>query len=196
MFIQYSTDHAVTWHTIARQTKQSLDNMGSSTTAYTPTQMSDWAPMAVAIPAAAQTSYTVFRFRYKPNVGSVFGAGTSGLIMVPGTLSTGNNFYMDKINFNSIPASVNEVAMGKIDVALAPNPTNGNAYVVVKDADNTSVQIRVSDVTGKSVFTTTQTINGNEAQITIPHSYISVAGMYMVQVITGNQERTLKLVVY
>jgi len=45
------------------------------------------------------------------------------------------------------------------------------------------------------VYTTSRQVTGNEAKIQIPHSFIAVPGMYIVQTITGNQAHTQKLVV-
>jgi hypothetical protein len=86
--------------------------------------------------------------------------------------------------------------MGNAKVAVVPNPTNGDAYVIVKDANNEQAQIVVSDVTGKAVYSTKQQVIGAQTRILIPQSAISVKGLYLVQVITGNQTSTQKLVVY
>ena len=103
---------------------------------------------------------------------------------------------MDRIYFSEFPAIVNEVKLGNMDVKVVPNPTNGDAFVVIKDADNTLAKIIVTDITGKQVYATSQQIFGNQVTVEIPHKAISVAGIYMVQTITGNQAHTQKLVVY
>jgi hypothetical protein len=181
--IDYCVDKK-TWVNLVKLTKKDLINKGALSTPYTPSSMNDWAPKAVALPAAARTNYTTFRFRYFPGIGA------------DSTYSSGNNFYMDRLSFASWPASVANVEMGNIDVAVVPNPTQGDAWVVVKDAANATVKIVVSDITGKEVFTTSQQLNGNDAHILVPHSAISVPGMYMVEAITGSQVQTRKLVVY
>jgi hypothetical protein len=194
LLIEYSTNKGVSWTTLASQAKENLDNRGAVSTPYMPTQQSDWAPMSIAIPTAARTDYTLFRFRYKPSVGLGF---DGGIDVGDGSYSSGNNFFMDRINFNSIPASVNTVNMGSVDVSIAPNPTGGDAYVIVKDVNsNGTAQVVVSDVTGKIVYTTTQQLTGNETYIDVPHSYIAIPGLYLVQATTGDQTKTLKLVVY
>ena len=189
MEIDYATKGAggvmSAWTNLRIISKGDLDNKGLESASYTPSSAADWAPMATILPSGAKTSYTVFRFRYLPG-NSVNSYGVYG---------GGNNFYMDRISFAQWPAYVNNVKMGNVDVALVPNPTNGDAYVVVKDADNTVAQIVVTDVTGKVVYKTSEQVTGNEARVLIPHSAISVQGMYIVQTITGNQTRTQKLVV-
>ena len=185
MIISYSIDGAKTWTTLTTLGKGDLLNKGASSTAYVPTTTSDWVGRTVAIPTAARKPYVVFRFRYLP------GVDHNGYLV-----STGNNFYMDRLNFSPFPAGVNDVKMGNLDVAVVPNPTNSNAYVVVKDADNTIAHVIVSDIAGKVIYTTQQQISGNEAHIEIPQSALQTAGIYMVQTTTGNQTKTQKLVVY
>jgi hypothetical protein len=195
MEIYYSTDHAKTWKRLDSLVKTRLINKGTLYTAYTPSAMSDWAPMSIPVPTAARTAYTVFRFRYHPSVAQT-SAGTSAGTLAVSNFSTGNNFYMDRINFSQWPAVVNEVKLTSMDVKIVPNPTAGNAYVVIKDADKATVHVVVSDITGKQVFATSQQIMGSQASIEIPQDVISVKGIYMVQTITGNQAHTQKLVVY
>lgn len=184
--IAYSTDHAKSWVTLSTLSKGDLINKGAVAGAYVPVSSADWKARTIALPAAARQPYVVFRFRYIPGVAS------DGSLV-----SSGNNFYMDRLNFSQFPAGIDDVATGNgIGVYVVPNPTSSNAYVVIKDADNTTANMIVSDITGKVVFTTRQQINGNEARVEIPQSALTAKGIYMVQVITGNQSKTQKLVVY
>ena len=184
MVISYSIDQAKTWVNITTLKKGSLDNKGALAVAYAPLYQGDWAAKTIPLPAAALKPYVVFRFRYMPNVGS------------DGIYSSGNNFYMDRVNFSSLPAEVSTVKSGNIDIVVAPNPTSNNAYVIVKDASNETAHILVTDVAGRTVYTASQDVNGSEARIEIPSSAISVKGIYMVQTRTANQTSTQKLVVY
>jgi hypothetical protein len=189
MEIDYATKSGSgmsSWTLLKIISKGSLDNKGEVSTAYSPSSSADWAPMAISLPAAAKTSYTVFRFRYMPG-NSI---ATNGVVY-----GGGNNFYMDRIGFAQWPAYVNNLQMGNVDVALVPNPTSGDAFVVVKDADNTEAQVIVTDVTGKVVFKTSAQVSSNQARIPIPQSAISIPGLYIVQTVTGNQTHTQKLVV-
>lgn len=190
LIIEYSTQ-SKGWTSLARLSKNKLNNKGAMETAYVPHSMSDWAPMAIPLPAAAQTPYTVFRFRFKPSVATGYDGTTS-----TGTMSSGNNFYIDRIHFSPMPESVNNIVAVDVDITVVPNPTNGDAYVVVKDANNTIAKVVVTDITGKVVYTTSQLLSGDEDKIEIPRSSIAVAGVYLVQTVTGSQLRTQKLVVY
>ena len=185
LLISYSTDKAKTWNTLTTLSRGAMDNKGALSIPYSPLYMGDWDTKSFSIPTAARGSYVVFRFRYKPGVDH-FGYG----------VSTGNNFYIDRIGVSQYPASVNNVMTSDLDVVVVPNPTNGDAFVIVKDASNTTARVIVSDIAGKVIYTTSEQIVSNEARILIPLSAIAVKGIYMVQTITGSQAKTQKLVVY
>ncbi len=184
LLIDYSTDKSIGWTNLAVLAKGNLISTGAYYYYYTPTSASDWSPKTIALPASARKDYTVFRFRYKP------GASTN----TDNLHSTGNNFYLDGLHFSRLPAEASNIRFDNSNIAVVPNPTQGDAYVVVKDANNTTAQIVVTDITGKVVYKTSQNING-EARIIIPHAAIATQGVYLVQTSTGGQVNTQKLVV-
>ena len=193
MIISYSVDKSNTWTTLATLTKSSLDNKGAAAFPYAPSSQSDWAPMTIGLPAAARKDYVTFRFRYQPGNGPSVGYyGYTGFY----AMSSGNNYYMDHITFGRLPAGVNDVNLSNTDITVAPNPTNGDAYVLIKDVNSTKAEVVVTDVTGKVIFTTTDVIKGGEAHVLIPHAAIAVPGMYLVTATTGNKNETKKLIVY
>ena len=184
LIISYSVDKAKTWSTLVTYGRGALANKGALAIPYAPLYRGDWDTKSISIPSSARTNYVVFRFRYKPGVDHMYG------------ISTGNNLYIDRVNFSPWPASIANYKTDDLDIIVLPNPTNSNAFVIVKDVNNTSAKIIVSDIAGKVIYTTTEQINNNEARIEIPESAISVKGIYMVQTITGTQSKTQKLVVY
>jgi hypothetical protein len=183
LYIDYTVNKGTSWVSVAKLGKGELFNKGVLSTPYTPAGTWDWAPKTLPLPAAAITNYTTFRFRMRP--------GTN-----PFGVSTGNNFYMDRIHFSPWPAEVSMVQSGNASVKVVPNPTMGDAYVVVNDAANTDAEISVSDITGKVVYSTKEAIKGSQARILIPASAVSVKGIYLIQTLTGSQVNTQKLVVY
>ncbi len=188
LIIDYTINKGTTWQRLLIMSKGALCNKGAVSTPYTPGWPSDWAHQAIDLPAAALSPYTTFRFRYRP--------GVHPEDMYGRIFSTGNNFFMDNISFKQWSAEASNVMVNNANIAIVPNPTNGDAYVILKDADNTMATVTVSDITGKVVYTTHQQINGNEGRIVIPRSSIPVAGMYLVQTTTGSNTNTQKLVVY
>ncbi len=188
--ISYSVNKSATWTVLKTMTKSSLENIGAYGYPFSPLSSNDWALFSMEVPPAARSPYTVFRFRYKPGV-FVGSDGTTAT----GTVSSGNNFYMDRLTFSPWAAGVDNVALGNIDVAVLPNPTSGDAYVIIKDAGYSTANISVTDITGKVVYSTTQQLNGSQVQVQIPHAMLHTSGMYLVHVVTGNQSRTEKLIV-
>ncbi len=192
--ITYSTDHGISWKKLDVLTGSRLANKGAIATSYKPTGSWDWSPMTIAVPAGARTNYTVFRFRFRPSLSRNSFTGTIDPSL--GSFSTSNNFYMDRIHFSQWPAEVSGAVLNNASVKVVPNPTNGDAYVMVTDANCTSATIIVSDITGKQVYTTTAQLSAHQAAVVIPHSAIPVAGMYLVQTITGDKTNNQKLIVY
>jgi hypothetical protein len=184
LYIDYSSNKGVSWFSLAKLGKGDIFNKGSMSTPYTPTGSWDWEAKTLPLPVGALTTGTVFRFRYKPGVTEA------------GTYSSGNNFYMDRIHFSPWPAEASIIKAGTTSVTIVPNPTMGDAFVIVNDVANTNVQLSVSDITGKVVFTTSEYIRSAQGRITIPASAIAVKGVYLVHTQTGNQTNTQKLVVY
>lgn len=180
--IAYSTNCGNNWTTFAKIGKGDLANNGTIPYEFYPTNQTQWKAQSISIPTAAKLNKVFFRFRYKPNVG----VGYAG---------TGNNFFLDRISFNGYPTGVNTIAMDDKNFALAPNPTTGSTSVMIKNAKGLAT-INVTDVTGKLVYTTSSTLNGGLTSVEIPATAISVKGIYLVQVVTGNNKHTEKLIVY
>ncbi|PZF72272.1 T9SS type A sorting domain-containing protein [Taibaiella soli] len=180
--IWYSTDCANSWKLLTILSKGALHVQGISEVNYSPAWPADWTLQSINIPAGAKSNKTFFRFRYKP------GAGANGL-------GSGNNFYMDRLHINNMPTGVNSAMLETAGVTVAPNPTKGNANLYVKGGSGRA-EIQVADIAGKVVYRTQQALNGNVTVIDIPAASIAVKGMYLVQVISNQQTRTEKLVVY
>jgi hypothetical protein len=183
LLIEYSVDKQHTWNKLDVMGKNTLCNMGTVPTEYVPASAADWDTHGINLPAAARKSYVVFRFRYKPGVNMTT------------KLSTGNNFYLDRVQIAPWAVDVNDPTMGNVDVKIMPYPTSGDAYVVVKDAYAAQADIVITDITGKAVYKTTEAIKGNVARVIIPQQVIATPGIYLVQTITGSQVNTQKLVV-
>lgn len=180
--IAYSTNCGNTWTTFAKLGKADVANNGTIPYEFYPTSQSQWKAQSISVPTNAKLNKVFFRFRYRPNIG----AGYAG---------TGNNFFLDRISFNSYPTGVNAVTMEDKNFALAPNPTTGSTSVMIKNAKGLA-NISVTDVTGKVVYRTATNLNGSLSTVEIPANVIAVKGIYLVQVVTGNTKHTEKLVVY
>ncbi len=184
LLVDYTINKGANWVNLAKLSKGSLCNKGAYSTPYVPTSIMDWAPKTLPLPAAAITNYTTFRFRYIPGVSA------------NGVSSSGNNFYLDRVNLGPWAAEASIVNNEQNTVTVVPNPTQGDAYVLVNDAYNSKAEITVTDITGKVVYTTVAPIAGNHARVLIPANVLRTSGIYLVHTLTGNQADTRKLVVY
>jgi hypothetical protein len=189
--IWYSTD-GNNFTKLTDIAKNNLANKGVVDIAYAPLWTGDWKKQSIAIPAAAKKPRVFFRFRYKPGVFTTNASFLSSNAY--NKVGSGNNFYLDRINISQYPTGVNEVELDKNGIVLAPNPTTGSSNILIKGG-NDDAHVTVMDITGKTVYRTQQKLNGGVTQIEIPATYISVKGMYLVQVVTGSQTFTNKLVV-
>ncbi|MCW3121748.1 MAG: hypothetical protein JWQ38_1240, partial [Flavipsychrobacter sp.] len=182
--IDYSTDLSVTWHPLKIIKGSELANKGTISTPYTPSSASDWVARAIVIPVEIRTNHTMFRFRYQP------GADSTGF-------STGNNFYIDNINFNSWPEDVAVVTANGMGATVYPNPThNGAAVIISSDHYINIAGIIVTDMAGREVYKTEQPVNGYKGSIAIPAATIAASGLYLVHIVTDRINRTEKLTVY
>lgn len=189
--ISYSTNCGQTWKKLKVMTNADIGNKGTVSIPYSPLWHGDWALRSYPIPAGDRGSKVFFRFRFKPGADDVSGGFAS--LTLPGT---GNNFYIDRINISPYPTGVNTLLDNDRNIALAPNPTNGNTYVVIKNSSNETANIIVTDVTGKVVFQTSEQLAGSISRVEIPAAAIAVKGVYLVRVKAGENTMTEKLVSY
>lgn len=99
------------------------------------------------------------------------------------------NFYFDKYDLG--PLSINDVKT--IDVlSLYPNPSAGNASLILTSSKNQQAKISVSDIHGKIVYTNTYSLSGMQ-RIDIPSASFA-AGIYVVNVRTADNQINLKLI--
>jgi len=182
--IDYSVDLSNSWHRLKAFSGNVLDNKGSLNVPYVPLWMGDWVPQAIPIPANVRERQTIFRFRYYPGTDSLGN-------------STGNNFYIDRINFNAAPESVAAIDNADYGISLLPNPTHGDAFVIIKDkTDILTAKILVTDIAGKIVYEANSNNNINAIRLEIPASATTSKGLYLVHIITYKWNKTEKLLVY
>ncbi len=186
LLIAYSIDCGATWKKLDSLKDGELANYGTYSNPFRPLWTGDWKLHSINLPSEARTGNTLFRFRYRSSVDP----NTAGRI------ATGNNFYIDRINVSPYPLGVNTLLNDKQNIVLAPNPTTGSTFVVIKDNENKTASVVVTDVTGKLVYKTQSNLTNGVNRIEIPANAISVKGMYMVQIVTGEQVHTEKLVSY
>lgn len=185
LIISYSVNCGASWTTLRVLNRSDMVNNGVLDIPYQPASEGEWRLQSINLPTAARTERTFFRFRYRP------GVEPNSLI------GTGNHFYLDRISVSNNPLGTGNLLNADRKIALAPNPTNGGSTILIKGSTNgTTANVVVTDVTGKVVYRTQQALSGNVTSIEIPANAITVKGMYVVQIVTGEQTHTEKLVVY
>lgn len=101
---------------------------------------------------------------------------------------TGASFYVDDITFG-IADAVSEVKE-ELAFNVSPNPANDLVLVTLAQANNDAV-VTIFDITGKVVMS--KALNG------VQSSYVDLSGVqtgiYMVEVLSGNERQTKRLIV-
>ncbi|HTE33042.1 MAG TPA: T9SS type A sorting domain-containing protein [Chryseolinea sp.] len=121
----------------------------------------------------------------------------SGKVKVMGTNSCGTGLIGEQA-FTIIPAaaavaSSSTLEMLKTSFGVYPNPVHDQATVVFEGAErNQKYEIKVVDIYGKVLLTRqgTAVVGANTVQLTLGKY---AKGIYMVNLITGDQSRTIKL---
>ena len=180
--VSYSVNCGLSWFPMDSITGSNLANNSATTTDFVPQSASQWVSRSIDVPAAARKPRTFFRFRYKSE-------------SVSGGVGVGNNFYLDRFSLTGLPTGVNGVELNATGMEIAPNPTSGAAFIMLKGAGNGTAYVQITDITGKNVYMTQAEITGDLSRIDIPASNIYAKGMYLVKVIAGTKTFTRKLVV-
>lgn len=111
------------------------------------------------------------------------------------TAGSGNNFFLDAINFSSTSVGVNEMAKS-IRLSVYPNPANGAASVKFSLHDAANVKVEVLDVLGRTVIQPVETsFNAGEQTIVINKNNELGKGIYFVNVSLNGAKMSKKLII-
>lgn len=95
--------------------------------------------------------------------------------------------YNHTVNVTVLPTSVNKYEKLQNSVSIFPNPSNGNFTLQFAHEKYGDVEISISDVTGKEVFTKKLTIENSISKIDMDVN----SGVYFVK-LTGNYQSLVK----
>jgi PKD repeat protein len=110
------------------------------------------------------------------------------------TFDTGNNLYIDDINIFGTTVGINDINMVADEMTLAPNPTNGSTRLNFKMINSNDVVITITDVLGKQLDQLSKgSLTPGDYSYTINTPWSK--GVYFVQVVSGNQLVTKKLII-
>ncbi|HEY9177856.1 MAG TPA: T9SS type A sorting domain-containing protein [Flavipsychrobacter sp.] len=102
-------------------------------------------------------------------------------------------FNTTDANATIVAAGIREPGMAAANAMVIPNPSGNNAQLKVYAPSKQDANILVTDVTGKTVYTTTVAINTGENYIDLPAAEL-VKGMYTIHISTGANASTIKWV--
>jgi PKD repeat protein len=111
--------------------------------------------------------------------------------------SAGGNFvYLDDININGAPVSVEEILLGGSNALMVvPNPAEGEAQVAFDLARHGQVRMDLVDVLGRQVMALHDGNMGSGLhRIDLPIGRLQ-SGMYLVRLVQGEQSRVARFTV-
>lgn len=181
--ISASGDCGGTWTNIITLSASTMasGSGGTTATSFTPTA-TQWKNY----PLSNHPLFT--QFKTNPNVRIRF-----KFISDPNT-GTGNNFYIDDINFNAL-TGIDELETS-IGLSVYPNPTSDKATLEFTPIKNGNVHVYVSDVLGKLVETTSRTSYANTSiKYTVNEQSQLSKGLYFITLDIDGKKLTKKLVI-
>lgn len=176
MRVMVSTNQGSSWTTVWEKNKFTLPTKSgsNSSTGFVPAGTSEWSSADIDL-----SSY----------------AGNSNVwIMIQGETENGQNMYLDDIETKTV---VNDVLIESIsNVNVHPNPFEENVTVDFNLLQNSEVSIKLSDITGKVIFSNQYPLNAGNQSVKLKDAKISslAKGVYFLKISDKNGTKTKKLV--
>lgn len=167
-----------------------------------------WAQRYVKTAALLQTVPGIVTTSFTPVAGSIdttqwrqdfinlgqFSGSPNVRIKFEFTFDTGNNLYIDDINIFGTTVGINDINIDTDEMTLAPNPANGSTKLNFKMINSNDVVITITDVLGKQMEQLSKgSLTPGDYSYTINTPWSK--GVYFVQVASGNQLVTKKLII-
>ena len=171
-----SIDCGINWVLRKTISGTNLSTAGIQSSSFVPTT-SQWVQQSVSL-AGYSTQHNLF-------------------IMFRFTSDGGNNIYIDDINISGTStASIDEENSDSFDFTIYPNPTDKNATISLTLTEKQSVNLEVTDITGRKLVTPfSGEMNVGENNIEILKNNVLSKGVYFVVVSTKNKRFTKKMVI-
>ncbi|MBK5286447.1 MAG: T9SS type A sorting domain-containing protein [Bacteroidia bacterium] len=174
MQVQVSVNCGMTWTTAYNKSGAALATVSSSTAAFTPSA-TQWRTDSVSMAAYAG----------QPEV----------MLMFTTISNYGNNIYVDDINIGDITTGISETASGS-GFSVYPNPAAEELAINLNNTLNESCVVRLTDITGKMVYSQQFKLQAGNNNISVPVRTINVeAGIYFLTVQQQNNLTTKKVVI-
>lgn len=107
----------------------------------------------------------------------------------------GNTVYLDDININGSPVSVNELFGTASDLRVVPNPAKGEARLFFAQAEAGRISVELLDVLGRSLGVVQEGMfPAGKQQVELPIADFR-SGLYFVRLVRGEERSVLRFVV-
>lgn len=108
--------------------------------------------------------------------------------------TSGDGAACTKVQLDEDGSSGTTSLTGINDITIAPNPSNGNFNLKLNSSIQESAEIRITDITGKSVYNEVINVVPGEMNKSISFD-APTSGMYIMQFATDKGQHTEKLVI-
>lgn len=174
LIVLVSKDCGVNWSQVFYRTGTTMTTGTTQTTPYIPTASTVWKIANISL-----STYTTY-----PNV----------LIKIVNVTDGGNNLYIDNINLGANTTGINETQSQISDLLIYPNPTSGTFSIEYSLLKNMDVNIVITDVLGKEVYTANnklQSVGLHKQEI----NSVLETGIYNVSIKTSDVLTNKKIVI-
>ncbi len=173
--VLYSTNCGLTWTSVFSKTAGQLGTVPATTVNFVAVAANQWTTATIAIPSLSNN----------PNA----------LIIFRATNDFGNNLYVDNINLAQ-GSGVNVTKNQSTNIAfdLYPNPTNGDATIMVNSVRSSSAKVMVINTLGQLLISKQVTLTEGTTNVQIDAKEF-VSGIYNVILETEKGSIVKKLTV-
>ncbi len=175
LIVLVTKDCGVNWTQVFYKTSTAMTTGTTQTTPYIPTASTVWKIANISL-----ATYTTY-----PNV----------QIKIVNVTDGGNNLYVDNINLGTNITGINEIENQINDVSVYPNPNNGSFYLEYNLINSESVSIEITDVLGKTVYTTADKIQVAGLHKQEINSRWLMQGVYIITIRSVNGATTKKVLI-
>jgi PKD repeat protein len=176
-----STNCGQTWVLKYNKTGSSLQTLGTGvyqSTAFTPTS-SQWRTENININNILFYSNVMLKF--------TFICDSSG---------AGNNIYIDDINLNGTTTGIGSEIDNTINFFVAPNPSNGQAFVNFSIVEKSKVSVFVTDMLGRKIEDVgTADFETGDYRLNVGEKAHYSAGIYFVNLRIGEKFYSTKMLI-
>lgn len=109
----------------------------------------------------------------------------------------GNYLYIDNIRFGVPNLSVNELIAKTLDLNVAPNPNNGNAFITFNMLQPQTIDFHLVDLLGNTIISYQDEFKTGQYKINLANLNSEIKpGLYFLKCTVGDYSETQQVIVY